>query len=769
MDSHSVVTTARQRRYRVCTGYAFVPVLAMVFLGVTAMVSPGGAAQPDPSPSAELKRVIVALLPFEDRTGEPNLAPWRYMVPGLLRNQLVHVKSLRLRSEEAVKYGLRQAGISPGAAIDPPQARAIGEHIEAQRVVWGSCSREDGRWRVEAHLLNVATGESLGPFVATGTDGFDLRDGLSEQILRALGTRPTEEERRKMARRWTISGEALAWYARGYMLQEQARPVAELEACFHKALADDPNCVPALSALAATLANRGQFGPAEDTARRALQIDADEASAHAVLGFILGSQRRFYEARDALRQACRLDQDDAQYLTLLAQLYAMEGKWDEVRAFLEMAVALEPTDAEAHATLAGVYAAAQDEPSALRELREAAYFMPERIAALNVHLKLAETYERLGKASEALEHYTQIVALATQLGMNPGMIRSMEGRIQRLEGRLAPSFVEASMPRRYSEQDVDLILSERLDETERHLIGNPFSCTEAMRQWAQELTQAATSDMDKARAIFAGLAARPWTRGQAKSRTAREVFAAWGNPEIRLVCMDHAVLFVSLARAVGLDAFFAQITRESAGTVVNHACAAIFDGDRAYLADSSLRWFGVPHREYAILDDLQAAAFLCFYNEPQEGDPLSVRRVGLKVWPDSIQGKLSLASFLLQRDQPEEARRVLAGLDAPAAEGFIAAIYWMVQGLLAESEGDLERAEGHLRKAVGLCSTQAAPYFCLGRICLQRGRLAEARTAFRESLRNNPDMIPAGLARHFLAQINEKIGFELPSEGASPP
>ncbi len=129
-------------------------------------------------------RLTVAVLPFEDTTGDPNLAPWRYMVSGLLKNQLADVKSLRIRSEEAVNYGLRKVGVSPGDAIDPNMARAIGEHIEAQRVIWGVCHNVGGRLRIEARMLNVATNELSGPFISSGVDAFDLRDALSEQILR---------------------------------------------------------------------------------------------------------------------------------------------------------------------------------------------------------------------------------------------------------------------------------------------------------------------------------------------------------------------------------------------------------------------------------------------------------------------------------------------------------------------------------------------------------------------------------------------------------
>jgi len=736
-------------------------------VAVILMVCLCAAATSAPSPPSLSNRITVAVLPFEDRTTDPNLAPWRYVAQGLFKNQLAHVKSLRIRSEEAVRYAMRKTDHAAGNAIDPNRARTMGEYIETQRMIWGAFRKDADQWRFEVWMLNVATNELSGPFTATGADPFDLRDTLNEKLLDELQIAPTQQQRQKMSERWMSSGEALAWYGKAYMLQEQGRPVAEVEACLRKALAEDPNSATACTSLAATLANRGDLESAIDLVHRALKLDDDHAEAHALLAYILANQRRIEEAKDAARQAFRKDPDSADHLVLLARFLALEGKWDEAAGLLETAVSLDPTDAVAHATLGEAHAAKQDEQSALRELKETVDYMPERIAALNVHMKLAETYERLRRNSEAVDHYQQTVALATQLGMDPRMVQAIAARVDRVKSLLAPTFIEAAIPPRFTEVQLDAILTDRLTAQEQQMVGNPFSCTQAMRSWAHELTRDADSDIDKARAIFEGLAGRRSAAGQMRSRTATEVFEAWNDSGVRLVCMDHAVLFVALARTVDVNAFFVQVTRAPDGKAMNHACAAIFAEDRCLLADSSYRWFGAPHQEYAVLDDLQTAAFLCFHNRAADAHRLPVYRAGLKLWPQSVSGRLALVGHLARTEQTDEARRVFAEVPEPASKGYEASQYFSAKGLLAAVDGDLEQAEQLTRKAIALCSTEAGPHFALGQMCLKRGRLAEARAVFRDCLRNNPDVVMAGLARQLIVQINEKIGFDPSADAAT--
>ena len=704
------------------------------------------------------KRLSVAVLPFADDAGDPNLAHYRYVYTGLLRNQLGEVEAVRLVSEKAVKYALRQARLSAGDRIDPNQARLIGEYIEAQRVISGSYSKRDNRWHVDLRVTNVATG-AVSPTARAMAEGwFDVRDRLAGQVLAELGVTATAEERQKMAQRWTHSAEALDWYAEGYLAQEQGRPAPQLEACFRKAIAFDPNCARAYGGLGAVLATQGKFDLAEDAAQKALGLDPDAASIHAVLGWVYAAQNQLDRAKASFRRACQLDPDDADYLTVLAEIFMQEGKWDEATAFLETAVSLDRTNAKTHAALAKAYAVRQRDDEAVRELEEANLYLSEGMYAANALWPMAEAYERLGNRSEALASYERALALAKELAVRPDMIRAIEGRIQRVKNALKPTFIDASIPRRHTEAELDAALRGRLTAAEQELVTHPFKCTDAMTQWAQELTAGAATDIEKAKALFDALAARLHVPGQPKSRTAREVFQAWNDAETRLVCMDLAVLFTALARAVDVNAFFVDVTKLPDGKVVNHACAAVLAGNRTMLVDPSLRWFGVPHQHYSILNDLETTAFLCFNNTGGDPKELAMCRAGLKLWPDSVQAHLTLVGVLCRAGRVEEARRVFGDMIEPQTSDYDAAVYRRLQGLFAEDDGDWKRAEAHLIESISIYPSQPDARFALGRVYLRQGRPADARTALRACLRHSPDPKAAAIVRHLVAQINEKIG-----------
>lgn len=706
-----------------------------------------------------MRRLSVAVLWFEDRTADPASAHWRYAA-GLLKSSLKEVKALRLLSEGAVRYAYRQVGLRAGGPIDPNRARLMGEHIEAQRVISGRYSRQDDQWHVDLHVTNVATGAVSPVLSATANDWFDVRDRLNEQVLAALGVIPSTGDKERLSRRWTRSADALEWCLKAYTTQEEGQPASRMEECFRKALAADPNCSYAYMGLATTLATQGNFNPGEDAAQKAIQLEPDDAQAHAALGWVFAAQGQMDRAKSEFRQACQLDRDNAACLSLLARIYMEEGGWEEATAFLEIAVSLDRTDATAHSNLAKAYAVRKRREEALRELEEARHYLSEGMYAVDALWGIAETCESLGRRFKAIEYYERTSALAKKLAVNPDTIRRNERRIQRIKSTLTPTFINASMPQRYTEEALHAVLRDRLTETERQLAANPFSCTDTMRQWTQELTRGAATDLDKAKAIFDGMAVRLDAQGRPKSRTAREAFEAWKNTDIRLVCMDHAILFTALARAVDVNAFFVNVTKDPDGDVVNHACGAVFLGDRAVLVDTLWRWFGVPHKQYAILDDVQTTAFLCFNNRENDPRELAVCRAGLKLWPDYVPGRLALVAGLRRAGQWQEARHAFAEIPQPQSEDYEAAIYWALAGESAGNEQDWERAKECLLKSISIQPRQSHAYFTLGKVYGQQHRLAEARTAFRDCLRNDPSPLTAGTARAAIAQINEEIGLD---------
>ena len=100
--------------------------------------------------SAKGSRLTVAVLTFEDQTGDPEAAPWRYTIQRLLREQLAEVKAVK---PVPATFGYRQLKLRQGDPASVEQARRIGELIEARRVVWGVYRREGEKWLVTRSIV----------------------------------------------------------------------------------------------------------------------------------------------------------------------------------------------------------------------------------------------------------------------------------------------------------------------------------------------------------------------------------------------------------------------------------------------------------------------------------------------------------------------------------------------------------------------------------------------------------------------------------------
>jgi pentatricopeptide repeat protein len=723
----------------------------LALLLALAAAAPGTAQQSTPP-----GRLTVAILWFADKTGDPQMSYWRCAVPGLLTGQLREAKAIRVLPTGAVDYAFRQLGVKKGSSFDVVQARKMGELTEAQRVVWGSYDRQNNQWQVRAFVLNVAGGKASGELTVTSADWFDLRDELAGQILRELGIKPSESERQKMSQQRRTSPGALESYSRAMALQDEDKPFTEQEESLRKALATDPQLTKAHLALAATLGSQGRFVEAEQPVRRALEQEPGCPEAHLTLGTLSFFLKRPGEAEQELRKAHSLDPDDSTSLIRLSELYAAQQKWDEAMIFLNEAGALDPTNATVHASLGLMYAHKRNRDQAMSQLKEAERLDPGGLENANAEQMICQAYTMLGEVPPAVEHHERFVTYAKKLGANPRVVGIFEERARQLKAMLTPSFIEAHMPKIYTEQSLRETLRERLTEDELSMVVDPLASNEEMKRWAGQLTEGAKADMEKAKAIFDGLTRRIEPGHEHGHRTAKEVFAAWNDPNVSLICTEYANLFIALARAVELRAFYAHVEKDYRGKAVPHDCVAVFLDDKALLVDATYRWFGVPHKEFVILDDLQAIA----HHLAQLKDPdrvLARRRLAVKLHPNFAWARFALMRSLCKSEQWDEARRIFESvleLEPDNCEVYL----W--RGVFADHDGDLDAAADYLQKASALNPENALAHFGLGEILGRQGKLKEAREEFRACLRYTQDANTADNARKMIAQINEKIGIE---------
>ena len=753
--------TEGEERRRIALGGALATLglwlVGPVWLMLVTCPSALGASAAD-AQSARRGKTSIAVLWLEDGTGDAEAAHWRYTVTHLLQEELDRVAALRLRTANALEYAFEQAKVDAGAAIDVAKAREIGEFVEAQRVIWGSYHREEDQWQVRMRILNTATGELSDEVTASGTEWYALRDGLAEQILKALKIEPSSGEREQMGRRETASSVAFEWFSRARALQRDHGPMPEQERCIRQAVVADPQFAYAHAALAAVLGSQGKFDEAEAAVHQALDLAPDFGPGHFVLGYLLLHLRQLDEAKKELIEARRLNGDDADVVAALAQLAWMQRDPDAALEHLHEAAVLDPFNANIRATLGLIYGSKQDRARALIALQEAEQLDPEG-RDINATQMACQVYRLLGEIPKAIEGYEKFLKRARAEGLNPHGIDEFEGTLNRLKGSLTPTFIDVSMPKVYTAESLQEALRERLTEGQLAKVVNPMASTEAIDLWARSLTKEATSDLEKARALFDGLTRRIDPRSEQSARTAQEVFAAWDDPKESFNCQEYTKLFLALAREVGLKAFYVHLDRDHAGRAVNHDCAIVFLEDKALMIDPAYRWFGVPHREYVVLDDVQAIAHHHFQSTKVASCELAAR-----LHPNFAWGQRRLAMSVLAAGQDEAAREVLQRAVEGEPEHWEA---WRLQGIFALEGGDVEAAGAHLQRAVAGNPRDSDSHMLLALALAEQGKPVEARKHARDCLRHCTRPENAQAARRLIARINEAIGID--AEAASSP
>jgi tetratricopeptide (TPR) repeat protein len=714
---------------------------------LAALLAAGGACSAAES-SAASSRLTVAVLTFENQTGDLEAAHWRNLIERLLAEDVAEAKALR---SVPAAFGYRQLKLRRGDPINAEQARKIGELIEARRVVWGAYRREGDKWLVTARVLNVASGPPSGELKAASADWYEVRDQLADQILKELEVKPTEAEHQKMLRRGTSSASALEWYSQALAGQEQRQPKAELEVCIRKVLDADPQFADAYGALAAVLGSQGKVQSAEEAARRAVKLEPARARLRLALGFALMFQGNFVSAEEQLREALRLEPDNAEALERLGECAKGQGKLDDAIALWNEAKRLDPTDAGLRGHLGDAYAIKRDREDALRELQEAERLDPEDVAAEQF---IWQGYVALHETPLALEHLEKFITLARRQGLAPKLVDSMAEFDRELKATLTPHEIAASRPTLYTRQSLEAALRQRLTLAEYKLVINPLASTPAMDRWAQELTRGATNELDKARAIFQALT-RHLDSGEVGTRTAQEVFAAWNDPAQSFCCQEYAKLYIALARAVGVNAFYVHLERDYSGAIVYHDCAAVFIGDKALLVDPAYQWFGVPHQQFAVLDDVQAIAHH-FYQPSTNGDPVARCRLAAKLHPDTAWGQLHLVGALIKAGEFLEAAKTLRIAQQLEPGRWDSYTY---QGFLAAKTGDPDRAVTSLRKALELNPQHGPTHLILGWVLSQQHNLDAARDEYRMALRYDTllSLEEKTAALHAIAEINERL------------
>jgi TolB-like protein/cytochrome c-type biogenesis protein CcmH/NrfG len=228
--------------------------------------------------------------------------------------------------------------------------RGIAEELGVRYLLEGSARRAAGRVRINAQLVDTASGDHLWAerFDRSLEDVFAVQDEVTARIVEALlgrlGAPPPRNRPQNM--------EAYDLCVRARRLMDDTPQAArEAHLMLTRAVSLDPNYAEAYRWLALNhwMGWVHSGGPTEadrrvalELARKAVALDPNEAGCRWVLAYLLAYERSFAEADQEFAKAVELDPNEADAWAALSDIAVVAGRVEEGLEHISKAFRLNP-------------------------------------------------------------------------------------------------------------------------------------------------------------------------------------------------------------------------------------------------------------------------------------------------------------------------------------------------------------------------------------------------------------------------------------------
>jgi TolB-like protein/Flp pilus assembly protein TadD len=322
----------------------------------------------------------VAVLAFENLSGDPQNAYFSDGIAAEILSRLVSVPGLKVVSVRRV----------PGQTSDP---RQVGREVGVAAVLEGDVRRDGNRVRVTARLTNATTGQVMWasqPYDRELADIFAVQSGIALEIAGALETAMTPEVRKSVERRPTENLDAWDAYLRGidyYRRSQEQRDMRAAVTSFERAVSLDPKFAAAHAWLSRMHSQMWwmhydrtpeRVALARAAVDRAVALEPDSAEAHTALGYYYYWCHLDYDRSLAeFRLALKARQNDSDVLSGMAFVFRRQGKFAEAVTALTQAAELDPRYASLLLNLGETLALVRDVAGAARWLDRTSALTPD--------------------------------------------------------------------------------------------------------------------------------------------------------------------------------------------------------------------------------------------------------------------------------------------------------------------------------------------------------------------------------------------------------
>lgn len=384
----------------------------------------------------------LAVLPFFAGSPDPDTDYLSEGIPEGLIFNLSRLERLRVLAWSTVaRYR--------GREVDAAEA---GRELGVRAVLTGRMVRVADQLVVKVELVNASDGSQLwgGRYQRRFDDLFTLEQELSQEICEQLRVTLNEEEKARLARRYTENAAAWQAYLQGryYWHLRSARGLKKAIEAFQRAIDLDPEYALAYAGLAdcyvlfsvyGAIPPRVAMPQAKQAAHRALEIDEALAEAHASLGAVHSWYDWDWAASETeFKRAIELNPSYATAHHWYASIYlCAQGRLEEAQAEELKALELEPLTLVIHANLGWITYQARDYARAEARCRQGLEIDPNFVLA-RFYLGLALAQQgRFDEAITEIEHALETAGGGALISAALAYVLALAGRRDRAEALLA--------------------------------------------------------------------------------------------------------------------------------------------------------------------------------------------------------------------------------------------------------------------------------------------------------------------------------------------
>jgi len=354
----------------------------------------------------------IAILPLTNITGNVETEYLSDGITDALINSVSHLPNLKVISgSSVVRY--------KGREVDP---QTLGRELQVRAVLTGKYAERGSNLVISVELSDTRDshhiwGEQYNRNLA---DLASVQEEVSRQIADMFRLNLTNEQRQRLAKKYTENSEAYQLYLKGrhYQLKDTPDDLRKARQYFEQAIDADPSYALAYAGLAdyyGYMTWSGEMSPKEAwpkleaAALRVAQLDPSLGLAHQQLAYVSFFYKwDWVKAEKEIRSALALEPNESDSHFFLALYLRTMHRFNDALNEAKRAEELDPLTAERKSMVGSVHFFAGHYDDAAEIYRQLTGSNPELPAP---HLRLFDIYSRIGKEEEALTELGKGLAL----------------------------------------------------------------------------------------------------------------------------------------------------------------------------------------------------------------------------------------------------------------------------------------------------------------------------------------------------------------------